>query len=465
MSDEMKREFPEQPELTTQDGAAPPDEEYPLREAEANAPAEEREICDTQVFEAVEAGASAPVPPASEQDTRQFGAAAPDCLSDTPADPPQQEPAGQPTKTNAGGKGHDDRRRFQGVRTFAYYVVILGVSLGLAAYIITAACDVFALNKQDVFIDVEISQNATLDEIADTLEEKGVIYKSGLFKLYTKFKKLDDSLQYGTYHLNARMTYDQILGRLQRVGAEDTIVKLTFWEGMTINSIADMLQDANVCSAQEFRTYLNTAELNYSFLDGIPKDENRFYRLEGYIFPDTYEFYEGEAVESVAAKFLSTFSKRVTEEYRDLASQRGMTLDQVITLASLVQSEASLPANMPLVASVFENRLQDQATYPNLQSDVTIHYVEREIKPYIDIADQAMFDAYNTYVCEGLPVGPVCNPGLAAIKAVLNPAKTNYFYFVTDVNDKYYFATTYEEHLRNCTTAENAVKTESSQGE
>ena len=90
------------------------------------------------------------------------------------------------------------------------------------------------------------------------------------------------------------MTYDQILSRLVRVGTEDTIVRLTFWEGMTINSIADMLQDANVCSAKEFRTYLSTADLNYSFLDGVPKDEKRFYKLEGYIFPDTYEFIGGK---------------------------------------------------------------------------------------------------------------------------------------------------------------------------
>ncbi len=459
MSDEMKREFPERPETTAQDGAVPPDEEYPPCEADVSAG--QQEIHDTQVFEAVESSAP-PAPDDSGQDTLQFDAA-PDLRQAVQAKI-EQEDAAQPQPLDA-KKGHDDRRRFQGVRTLLYYVVILGLSLGLSAYIITAACDVFALNKQDVFIDVEISQDATLDEIADTLEEQGVIYKSGLFKVYTKFKKLDDSLQYGIYHLNAKMTYDQILSRLVRVGTEDTIVKLTFWEGMTINSIADMLQDANVCSAKEFRTYLSTADLNYSFLDGVPKDEKRFYKLEGYIFPDTYEFYEGEAVESVAAKFLNNFSKRVPSEYRDLAKQRGMTLDQVITLASLVQSEASLPANMPMVASVFENRLREPGTYPNLQSDVTIHYVEREIKPYIDIADQAMFDAYNTYVCEGLPVGPVCNPGLAAIKAVLNPAETNYYYFVTDVNDQYYFATTYEEHLRNCTTAENAVKTESSQGE
>ncbi len=245
------------------------------------------------------------------------------------------------------------------------------------------------------------------------------------------------------------MSYDEIIYALRAGDERDDVVELTFPEGFTAHDIGARLEENEVCSEKEFINALNTVNFGYEFEEKIPQDENRYIKLEGYIFPDTYYFFKDENPESVARKFLAAFNKRVTSDYYERMEEMGLTLDETLTLASIVQKEASNPEYMADVAAVFYNRLDASDIFPRLESDVTINYVENDIKPYITETNQDMYDAYNTYECTGLPVGPVCNPGLDAIKAVLYPSSHDYYFFISDKDGNYYYAETVGEHEAN----------------
>lgn len=231
-------------------------------------------------------------------------------------------------------------------------------------------------------------------------------------------------------------------------------VTVTFPEGFTLVQIAQKLEENEVCDAKRFieigndYSYLST--LDYSFISEIKNYDERAYILEGYIFPDTYEFYRGESEEKALSRFLNNTQRKLTAEYKERATELGYTLDEIITLASIVQKESYTDDSVKNVASVLHNRLKSPS-FPKLQCDVTIHYVNDYItdSPYIT-ADEGFSEKYNTYKCEDLPIGAICNPGLEAIEAALYPAETSYYYFVTDSDWNYYYAETYEQHKKNC---------------
>lgn len=239
---------------------------------------------------------------------------------------------------------------------------------------------------------------------------------------------------------------------------EDKSVRVTIVEGMTVRQIAARLEKKGVCSAEGFINALTEGDFDYEFLSEIEPNDDVYFALEGYIFPDTYEFYKDEDPKAVAKIFLKTFGKRINSVKQELDAS-GLTLSQAVTLASIVQKEASDVKNMPEVASVFANRLASP-DFPKLQSDVTIYYVNDNITPFVeDEARQKEYaKAYNTYKCNGLPAGPICNPGLDAIKAAISPAQTDYYYFLTDNNAKYYYAETYEQHEANWAEAKAVNK-------
>jgi UPF0755 protein len=172
--------------------------------------------------------------------------------------------------------------------------------------------------------------------------------------------------------------------------------------------------------------------------------------MEGYLFPDTYTFYEDMDPEDVCRKIYMNFNSKITDEDYARMEELGLTLDETITFASMVQAEAANEGEMKDIASVFWNRLDNADTYPLLQSDPTSKYVEETIKPNIELPDELIYNAYDTYVCSGLPAGAIGNPGQAAIEAVLYPNETPYFYFYANVDTGVtYFAETLEEHNQN----------------
>lgn len=353
------------------------------------------------------------------------------------------------------------RRKSNKLALFGAVMFMLITAAGLALFALSSATDLLAFGKRDRQIELTVEKGMSVSEIAQLLGDEGVIEHPATFKLYAKMRGKSDSFQAGDYVLNSNMSYDRIITAM-RMG--DTIkeeVKITFYEGMTLSEIADLLEEKEVCDADEFIALTQSGEFSYEFIDMLPENKNRFRKLEGYIFPDTYNFYVGENVESVLRKFLRNFQNRVMPIYDDIRDA-GMTLDEAITLASVIQKEAGNEEEMGKVSSVFHNRIENpSAGLPMLQSDVTIFYVENDIKPYQQRSDQKMYDAYNTYVCHGLPVGPICNPGLDAIEAAIDPDDTDYYFFVTDVNGVYYYGKTLNQHYSNVRKAAAAGGTKS----
>lgn len=232
-------------------------------------------------------------------------------------------------------------------------------------------------------------------------------------------------------------------------------VSITFPEGYTALEIARKLEENNVCTEKDFMVALNDSayimSLNYSFIPEIDNISQRAYILEGYIFPDTYEFYIGESAQKALSRFLANTDKKLSEEIYMRCDEIGYSLDDIITLASVIQEEAGIKEEMLKVSSVFHNRL-NSSSYPKLESDATRNYFSKAISgsAYITGDKNAYQNAYDTYECADLPTGAICNPGMDAINAALYPENTSYYFFVTDSEKNYYYTSTYPEHKINC---------------
>lgn len=230
-------------------------------------------------------------------------------------------------------------------------------------------------------------------------------------------------------------------------------VMVTFPEGSTVSQIAQKLEASGVCSAAEFMAQAENPLNIEGFSFSIPNSEERAFLLEGYIFPDTYEFYRGESAESAIKRFLKNMQSKLTQDIVDRCDELGFTVDEMLTLASIIQEEAGDPAEMLKVSSVLHNRL-NSSSFPKLQCDVATAYLREYVKPYKDEVRYAqLIELYNTYHCEGLPAGPISNIGMEAINAALWPSETEYYFFVTDSEGVYHYAETWEEHQENCDMA------------
>ena len=238
----------------------------------------------------------------------------------------------------------------------------------------------------------------------------------------------------------------------------DNTVTVTFPEGYTIVQIAQKLEQSKVCSAQAF------LEACKKPAAGIELDnaDDRVFLLEGYIFPDTYEFYLESDARAVVDKFIENYNSKITDEMKQRAKTLGYTMDQMMALASVIQKECDADIDeCANVSSVFHNRLKDPVSFPKLESDVTTFYVSQNLKDVIGYQDgvalenqndevKKYMELYSTYYREGLPVGPICNPGIKAINAALHPADTNYVFFLTDKSgEHFYYASTIAEHNAN----------------
>ena len=227
-------------------------------------------------------------------------------------------------------------------------------------------------------------------------------------------------------------------------------VRVTFPEGKTVLQTAQLLEENGVCAAEDFLQAVRDSDSAYA---APLRGQDRPFLLEGYVFPDTYEFYKNESPSMALSRFLSNFSKKFAEAEQARAQELGMTTDEVLTLASIIQAEAGVPSEMPKVSAVLHNRLRSGM---KLQCDATYFYLENTVMPYLcpDGWDDAVYekvaDLYYTYRFSGLPQGAICNPGSDAIHAALYPADTDDLYFVTDADGNYYYSPTYEEHQKIC---------------
>ena len=234
-------------------------------------------------------------------------------------------------------------------------------------------------------------------------------------------------------------------------------VKVTFPEGFTVPEIAQRLEENGVCPADEFLTVCNTP---YEGIE-IDNPDERVFLLEGYVFPDTYEFYLNCDAKTVLKKFIDNYNTKITDEIKAQAEEQGFTVDEILTLASIIQMECDEDIEeCANVSSVFRNRLESPS-FPKLQSDVTTFYITKKLADYLGYDStqkvdgqseevQRYINLYSTYYCSGLPAGPICNPSMKAIRAALNPADTDYVYFLTDPTGKdFYYASTIAEHNKN----------------
>ena len=329
--------------------------------------------------------------------------------------------------------------------TFSYCILILGISVLLAAFAILAANDMFALVKTDREVTVEIEDGATLREVADAMADGGVIRYPSLFWAFAKMTDMDNQILPGTYTLNASMDYRSILSKIKYRPDTKRVVTVTIPEGMEQDDIFALLEANGVCEAYLLQAYAKYYDFSYSFLKDLPYSDKR---LEGYLFPDTYDFYIGEAPERVLKKFLSNFNRKWDVDLKARAENINMSIREVMIIASMIEREAKYDEERPTISSVIHNRLQSDL-FPHLQIDATVQYALPEWKETLTSEDLKIDSPYNTYLCEGLPIGPISNPGLAAIRAALYPEETNYYYYVARKNGWHYFAATNAEHEEN----------------
>ncbi len=342
-----------------------------------------------------------------------------------------------------------------GNRGIAIYVGILFViAICLSAFTMSLIGDILAFNRSDEVITITVGEDATTNKIITQLDKEGLIKHGWFCKLFMGLTKSLHEISgppvylSGVYYLTPDMGVEKMLLSCQETKTADTVT-VTIPEGFTIAQIASKLEKSGVCMSDEFYKNLDSATFKYGFLKTIDNKDARYNYLEGYLYPDTYEFFVGQNASSVINKLFENFDERWTDEYQKRADAIGMTVDDVVTLASIIQKEAANGEQMPVISGVFFNRLNSTG-FPSLQSDATNVYVNKYIKPNVTTGEYDTYWAgYSTYACRGLPVGPICNPGDDAIRAVLWPESTDAYYFCHDKAGNIYTAKTEQEHNAN----------------
>ena len=297
-------------------------------------------------------------------------------------------------------------------------------------------------------ITIEIKEDATPADIANLLHENELISNAYVFRFQTKMNGVDDLFLPGEYALNTQMETSEIIEILQDPSATTSSlakdeVRITIREGFTIRQMAEYLESIDVVTADEFLEACEKDIYRYSFLSNIPERENR---LEGYLFPDTYFITENYTAEQIVHRLLSQFEKVYSYEYMNRTAELGLTMDEVITMASIVEKEIQIDSERAKAASVIYNRLEKGM---NLQMCSTIMYALGKRKDRLLDEDLKVESPYNTYLYPGLPVGPIGSPGEACIRAVLFPDETDYLYFVLkgDGATEHVFTHDYSEFL------------------
>ena len=371
---------------------------------------------------------------------------------------------------------HEKNTRKKGGVGKILLVLVVLLALAVGGALLFAHNEISGNGRPGTEVTVSIPQGSGVSVIAQRLKDAGVIRSAYLFRWYVGHKGAAAKLQYGDFTLQTGANaYDAIIAVLSQYAKADT-VRITIPEGTTAIAIARKMEEAGLCSAEDFLKEANEGDFSeYSFWQYVPEDKDapdRFLKCEGYLFPDTYDFLKDDTVHHYVETFYSHFDKQITDEMYAEMEQQGMTLSEVVTLASFVQEEAGNDQD-DNVAQVFRNRLAEGSPYPRLQSNTSSHiqsdadnnYLWNWVAPYYggwDNIPENIVAAYDTYSCKGLPAGPISNPGLAAIQAALDPqpdedAKDAYF-FVTDLAGHYYYARTYADHQKNCDEAAKVNK-------
>jgi conserved hypothetical protein, YceG family len=337
------------------------------------------------------------------------------------------------------------------LKAIIYIVFILTISGFISYFAISVGNDVFAFVKSAEEVTIDVPEYATIDNIADILSQKGIIRYPFIFKFYAMLRKDDGAFVAGEYKVSPSMNYDQLRDALKGTVEERKQISITIPEGYTVDEIIDLFVNTYGMGTREgFVDAIQNADFDYWFLKDLKVKDGRKYRLEGYLYPDTYYFFTDWSEKNILIKLLDNFELKFDESYKERCDELGMTVDELITLASMIEMEGKFTYEYGSISAVFHNRLDNPSvTNGKLESDATIQYILPERHEELTADDLAINSPYNTYMYAGLPVGPITNPTLNAIHSAMYPDDVDYYYFIAQPNGQTLFAETYADHLKN----------------
>ncbi len=337
----------------------------------------------------------------------------------------------------AAGTGISKKRR-----TTAYAAILILVALVGVLQVVRLFSPVAVETGAPEAVQFEIPMGSTAREIGEILKEKGLIRSSLAFRIATRLKGYEERYRAGAYLINVGTDMQDIMEEITRGNLYKETVRFTIPEGYELRQIADLLHRKGIADREEFIKEVEQGIFEYEFVRNIPDRENR---LEGYLFPDTYEVFVGESAHSIIDRMLARFEE-VALEIGLLDWEGDFTVDEVVTLASVVEREAGTADELPYVSAVFHNRLK---LGMNLGSCATVQYVLKERKPRLSTKDTQIQSPYNTYIVPGLPIGPIASPGREALKAAMEPADSDFLYFVATNEGTNVFSSNYQQFLKD----------------
>ena len=355
-------------------------------------------------------------------------------------------------------KSKKKKKKESGVgSTYVFFIAVIAISMVLSIYAIFCMNDILAITKTKSSVTISFSHEVkSTNEAIDTLSDNGLIKCKNFCKLFVALRdkvisssSIGGPYDAGVYYLNGKMGLEGMLIALQGENLTGETVTLTFPEGYTIPEIIKKLDDNDVCSKQSILSVIENTDFTYSLVSDMKHKEEVPYRLEGYLFPDTYEFYLDENPAAVVRKFLKNGEDKYTKKFRNRAEELGLSNREVITIASIIQKEAANEEQMKTISAIIHNRLNDRASFPTLGCQSTSDYITNKVAPALSSTSAHTADYYMAYyntnnksTVVGLPAGPICNPGQKAIEAALYPNDSDARFFFHDTKGKMYTART-----------------------
>lgn len=314
----------------------------------------------------------------------------------------------------------------------------------------TAQAEVPWTEENGIVFKVPFGSN--YKNIAAELKKQGFIENTTIYELISKVLGFNNAYKAGKFIISKDMNYYALMVRLSGEPLKNPTKDIRIPEGRTLVETAKILADQGYIDQAKFLKLCEKENFSHLFLKGVKATTARKYPLEGYLYPDTYKMDEGWTESDLIERLLKEFDRVFTKEYYDRAEELGLTIDEVITIASLIEMEAKYPADFKKISSVFHNRLNSKSL-PKLQSDATIQYARiyegLGRTSSVLIKDLEINHPYNTYIIEGLPPGPICSPRIDSIEAALYPEKTNYYYFFATPDGTNIYNETHEGHIRD----------------
>ncbi|MCL2111901.1 MAG: endolytic transglycosylase MltG [Clostridiales bacterium] len=337
------------------------------------------------------------------------------------------------------------KRRGRGaiVAIIVIVAILAGGYYGLTTFYSRSLAPVDPNDTREVTI--VIPEGASTASIASILSTRGLIRNTYVFRYHSQRMEYSGEFKYGEYTLSKSMSVDEIAEQLMEGVVYAATKTFTIVEGLHIRQVAQALVQQGIVSESDFFDEVENGVFYYDFLADCPPGRDR---LEGFLYPETYEVFEDVTAYEVIDKMLSEFNSRFKPEYYGRAEELGMTVREVVTLASIVERESVVASERPLMAGVFHNRIEQGM---RLESCATVQYILPEPKEHLLIADTQIESPYNTYLIDGLPPGPICSPRMASIEAALYPDENEYIFFVLadTLDGTHMFSTDYNEFERN----------------